>query len=401
MLRGTFIALPLVISLCWIFLFLFSRHKERKLFMILTLMFTTSFLTFFGYAILLYQAIELFTYYQYVFIISALSIYPLLYTYIELLTGTSREQKIIMYRLSPGIFLTMVTLLIALFIGRDEMKAYLHQFFLQQNEGYDFSFAGSLRIILYYVNHTVFYLQTVVYTYLTIRRILIFRKRIIWIKAGNRDKKLYFLHIFNLVILLILITGLLVFISNINHYNLPDEQLIIISIILSIMLLIVGIYGIRMFFSSKDFPMDILYLPINNKYIPMNKAQDIIELHKKEMLKKRILDLLEKKEIYKDPELRINDISKMLHTNRTYVSKTVNQTIGCNFSDFINSYRVEHTKKLLLENKLETMSLVEIAEKSGFSNMNSFYRAFRRAEGISPKQFLIQEMVSNISETQE
>ena len=58
------------------------------------------------------------------------------------------------------------------------------------------------------------------------------------------------------------------------------------------------------------------------------------------------------------------------------------------FSDFRNDWRISHAKKLILEGKAAGLTLEAIGLQSGFTNRSAFFRAFKRAEGIPPGEFL-------------
>jgi AraC-like DNA-binding protein len=75
----------------------------------------------------------------------------------------------------------------------------------------------------------------------------------------------------------------------------------------------------------------------------------------------------------------------LLKTNRTYVSKVVNEELNTNFCDLVNSYRVNYAEELLCSpEQANSLSIAEIAEMSGFSSESSFYRVFKNKKGISP-----------------
>jgi len=84
--------------------------------------------------------------------------------------------------------------------------------------------------------------------------------------------------------------------------------------------------------------------------------------------------LFEKKKFYLNKDLKIWDVSGHLATNRTYISRIINQEFGLNFCAFVNRYRVEHTKILMASKK--NLTIEEIADQSGFGSVNSLYRAF-------------------------
>ena len=70
------------------------------------------------------------------------------------------------------------------------------------------------------------------------------------------------------------------------------------------------------------------------------------------------------------------------------LSLVVNQTFEMGFRDLMNTYRINHVKKLLRENTRTDLSILDIALDSGFNSQASFYRAFNKFEGMSPKNYL-------------
>lgn len=100
----------------------------------------------------------------------------------------------------------------------------------------------------------------------------------------------------------------------------------------------------------------------------------------------KIENLMTEEQLYLTKKLKINDVSKRLGLCRTYVSNYINQTHDCNFSDYINKLRVEHAKKLL-QTSSNTKHIV-IAESSGFSSEQTFYRNFKKFTGTFPAEWL-------------
>lgn len=125
---------------------------------------------------------------------------------------------------------------------------------------------------------------------------------------------------------------------------------------------------------EKKLPKVHIY---NNEYYGKEKNGQLI---------KSIEDLFEHKEIYRLPNLRLQDIADKLGTNRSYVSACINSHYGCSFSQLLIEYRV-NAAKYLLENT--SMSIQEIAEHVGFNTRTSFYRAFKEkvSEDLSPVEW--------------
>ena len=77
-------------------------------------------------------------------------------------------------------------------------------------------------------------------------------------------------------------------------------------------------------------------------------------------------------------------MAKELNINKYYLSHIFSEKINISFPDFINSLRVEEAMKLLNETKL---SVTQVCEASGFSNPRTFNRAFKKANGQSPREY--------------
>jgi AraC-like DNA-binding protein len=57
------------------------------------------------------------------------------------------------------------------------------------------------------------------------------------------------------------------------------------------------------------------------------------------------------------------------------------------FNDYRNEWRVNHAKVLIKEGKANEMTMEAIGLLSGFLTRNTFFTAFKKAEGISPGAF--------------
>ena len=104
--------------------------------------------------------------------------------------------------------------------------------------------------------------------------------------------------------------------------------------------------------------------------------------------KPRILKLIQQDKAYEDPELSLAQVAKQLKSNPTIISKVVNQGFHLNFNDFINFYRIEAVKEKLKAGEQKTQTLLGIAYDCGFNSKATFNRAFKKATGVSPKDFI-------------
>ena len=87
---------------------------------------------------------------------------------------------------------------------------------------------------------------------------------------------------------------------------------------------------------------------------------------------------------YLEPKLSLRDLAGLLHSNESYVSRTINSGLGMSFNQYINRCRIQHAKQLLME---QHQSVLNIALDSGFNSKATFNRVFKQAEGLTPSQY--------------
>ena len=88
---------------------------------------------------------------------------------------------------------------------------------------------------------------------------------------------------------------------------------------------------------------------------------------------------------YLNDDLRLTDLQRVFPISRSYLSQLFNKELGMSFSDYVNQFRVEESKRLMDAESLA--SIQEIAERSGFHSMSTFRRAFIKQTGIVPSEY--------------
>ncbi|MBO4723902.1 MAG: helix-turn-helix transcriptional regulator [Bacteroidaceae bacterium] len=105
-----------------------------------------------------------------------------------------------------------------------------------------------------------------------------------------------------------------------------------------------------------------------------------------ENLRIRFEDLIVTEQLFLKQGIRISDIASMLETNRTYVSRLVNNTYNMSFSDYMNTLRIDYAEQYLMHHKDAKQS--DIAEACGFPNASAFNNVFKKITGVTPKIWL-------------
>ena len=75
-----------------------------------------------------------------------------------------------------------------------------------------------------------------------------------------------------------------------------------------------------------------------------------------------------------------------MHPNQ--LSWLLNESIGKNFNEFVNHYRVEAFKEIANDPNNSHLSLIGLAYDSGFNSKTVFNTYFKKETGLTPKQFL-------------
>ena len=104
-----------------------------------------------------------------------------------------------------------------------------------------------------------------------------------------------------------------------------------------------------------------------------------------------LLHLFDTEKIYRQPQLKIDDVAQKIGTNSQRLSILLNKKYNVPFSDFVNCYRINEAKEVL-QNQDEGGEYVHytiqaIAEMVGFRSSSSFYSAFRQTVGLTPTEY--------------
>ena len=88
---------------------------------------------------------------------------------------------------------------------------------------------------------------------------------------------------------------------------------------------------------------------------------------------------------YVQQGLTIKELSKILHTNRTYLSAYIKTTYKMTFREWITSLRLEYAKNILKEHP--EINIQKLAESSGFLSRSNFIKLFSEKEGCTPAKW--------------
>lgn len=88
-----------------------------------------------------------------------------------------------------------------------------------------------------------------------------------------------------------------------------------------------------------------------------------------------------------DPGFTINDLATLLNCSRHHLSQVLNGRLNQSFYDYINQYKVEEAKLLLLHPSRDNHKVSSIAYDAGFNSLSTFNDVFKKLTGQTPSEF--------------
>lgn len=98
----------------------------------------------------------------------------------------------------------------------------------------------------------------------------------------------------------------------------------------------------------------------------------------------RLEGLMRERQLYRDPDLDPVSLGSALGLSRRQVRELISRYRGGSFHDYINDYRVEAARQLLLSSADSRATISVIGRQAGFRTRSSFYKAFRTRIGCNP-----------------
>ena len=186
-----------------------------------------------------------------------------------------------------------------------------------------------------------------------------------------------FLYAFFLVFLVLAI----IFISVIHNLSIEWMNQVL-SLFFSITIFYLGYKGLfqRSIFSNTDAP--------NTTFIPEQIIAETSKLKPvDENITQNLLEYMDKHKPHRESELSLGSLAKQLNISRNSLSEIINNSVGCNFYDFVNKYRVEDVKSMMNDPKNKDFTLLAIAFDAGFPSKSTFNSIFKKFTGLTPSEY--------------
>ncbi|AEE49974.1 helix-turn-helix domain-containing protein [Haliscomenobacter hydrossis] len=99
----------------------------------------------------------------------------------------------------------------------------------------------------------------------------------------------------------------------------------------------------------------------------------------------KLEQLMKEKQVFRNPNLKLQDLAQELRLSPHQLSQFLNESLGKNFTQFINEYRIVEACKLL---KTDTLLSIEgIGDEVGFNSKSTFFSTFKKIKGLTPAKY--------------
>ncbi len=94
--------------------------------------------------------------------------------------------------------------------------------------------------------------------------------------------------------------------------------------------------------------------------------------------------LVSEQQLFLNPDLTLNSLARKAGIPARQISRAVNQTRGCNVSQWVNGFRVSYAQQRLVNSDTP---VTQIMLDSGFATKSNFNKEFARLSGMSPTDY--------------
>ncbi len=118
----------------------------------------------------------------------------------------------------------------------------------------------------------------------------------------------------------------------------------------------------------------------------IEQQEPIISEHDQKQFEAIKIQILQQ-ELFTNPKLNLRSLAIKLGVKEKELSRLINECGNVNFYRFINEYRIEKFKQLVQSPEAPKFTLLGLATEAGFYSKSTFYAAFKKLEGMTPKQY--------------
>jgi AraC-like DNA-binding protein len=251
--------------------------------------------------------------------------------------------------------------------------------------GKNIEFSCAAGRVVFFILQIALPIQTVIYWYLSYNKLQKHIKYIRQFSSSTEQIDLSWLKYFLLILMLIIIAWFnLVFFDLKNIIELTP--LLYLSCVF--FLAYFSLQQKEIFDFNKN---DLKELSAIKEYKRENPKR--VSENRVNELNVKLKQLMNSEKMYLENDLSLPKLAKSMNASCNETSFVINELYGDNFFNFINKFRIEEAKMLLLSEKYNQLNILGIAFESGFNSKTTFNTTFKKYTGVSPTEFVKSNLV--------
>ncbi|MDD4427441.1 MAG: helix-turn-helix domain-containing protein [Paludibacter sp.] len=371
MIRTILLLNPVYVTLFWAILLNISERNASPARIFLGKFMIFAFIVYLSHFVFYFPFKGLYPYIDPLYQFSSLSVYPLYYIYLRLLTVDEKFSltKHLKFLILPAI-LVLIYISEVAFCDFEAFKIWIYE----KDVSLESPGLKYLKIT-YMMMRFLFIVQVILLMIESSRLLKQYAAKAEQYYSDIEDGKNRNVKILNISMILIGIFSVVIASLGRDFFQHELTMIGIISVLFSSLLFIVGYMGYKQ--KPVNHSSSVL-CPESEIKTPDNQTQ--IDLSNNILIEK-IIHLFEKQKIFLNESLTIVDLANITGTNRTYISHIINHHYHQNFCTFVNNFRVEEVKRIIVKDPSATNQI--LAEKCGFSSADSLKRVIKNMTGMS------------------
>lgn len=109
--------------------------------------------------------------------------------------------------------------------------------------------------------------------------------------------------------------------------------------------------------------------------------------HQKQFISKEIKRVIDIEKRFTNADFNLKQLSNEIGINSKELAEYFNEELSTSFNDYLYRKKIEEFKNLVRQDTEGTYSLLGLAELAGFKSKATFYRIFKKVEGVTPSQY--------------
>lgn len=303
-----------------------------------------------------------------VYVVCNLLVYPLYLYYITVLTEGKASRRQLWLTVTPAMTTGAIVAIVYGMMSDDECRQFVDTY-LYGNSLRGLSGLALVQAVVHTWAKILFAIGVLGALLAGVRRIRRYNRLIDSIYADSDDKRLFGI---TTLLLLMVLTGMLSFAANaVGRFAFlgATPLLALPALSFSALLYLLCYRGFVQQFSYSDIADEVTReeaMEVEATPAPSQGGGGETAAH--------LLQQIDDEQLYLRPGLTLSELARQLGTNRTMLSRVINEETGMPFAEFINRKRIAYVKRL--EREHPEARKQELAEKAGYTSMRSFYRNY-------------------------